>query len=319
MDKVIPFLLQHGYPILFLWVLAEIIGFPIPSFPVLIIMGALAGLGERSLFLCIGLGVCAALLGDIFWYTFGRHRGRKVLSLLCRISLEPDSCVRRTENIFARYGLRSFLVTKFILGLNAVATSLAGIIRLPLRRFFIYDIPGAFFWVGSYTLIGYFISEELDRALYYGAGIGKILFLIVFSGLIVYVLLKLIMRQRLLKQLAVAHITPEELKQKIDAREHIIIIDVRHPSDIEVDPYGIPGAIHVSSVSDENPPALLGDDEIVTYCTCPSEASSARAALNLRRRSMKRIRPLSGGFDAWRDRGYPVEEVISAKSLKAKG
>ncbi len=267
MDKVIPFLIQHGYPTLFLWVLAEIMGLPIPSFPVLIIMGALAGLGQRNLFLCIGLGVCAALLGDVFWYTFGRYRGRKVLSLLCRISFEPDSCVRRTENIFARYGVRSFLVTKIIPGLNAIATSLAGVIHLPLKRFFIFDIPGVLIWVSGYTLIGYLISEELDRALYFGAGIGKILFLFVFCGLMVYVIRKFIVRQRLLKQLAIEHITPEELKQRIDAGEHIVIIDVRHASDIEADPYGIPGAIHISSVATESHPALLGDGEIVTYCT----------------------------------------------------
>jgi len=267
MDKVIPFLIQHGYPMLFLWVLAEIMGLPIPSFPVLIVMGALAGLGQRNLFICIGLGVCAALLGDIFWYTFGRHRGRKVLSLLCRISFEPESCVRRTENIFARYGVRSFLVTKFIPGLNAVATSLAGIVRLPLTRLFIFDIPGTLLWVGGYTLIGYLISEELDRALSYGAGIGTIFLLLVFGGLIVYVFRKIVLRRRLLKQLAIEHITAEELKQKIDAGEHVIIIDVRHPSDIKVDPYGIPGAIRISAIAAQDPPVLLGDDEIVAYCT----------------------------------------------------
>jgi len=267
MDKVIPFLIQHGYSVLFLWVLTQSMGLPIPSVPLLITMGALAGLGKCNLFFCIGLGVCAAVLGDIFWYLVGRRRGRRVLSLICRISLEPESCVRQTENIFARYGARSFLVMKFVPGLSAVATSLAGIIRLPLSRFFIFDIPGTLFWVAGYTLIGYFISEELDRALDYGAGIGKTLFLLAVGGLIVYGLGKFVSRQRLLKQLAIEHITPEELKQKIDAGEHIVIIDVRHPSDIEADPFGIPGAIRISSDASEKNPELLGGDEIVVYCT----------------------------------------------------
>ncbi|HYA86011.1 MAG TPA: VTT domain-containing protein [Nitrospirota bacterium] len=267
MDKVIPFLIHYGYSILFLWVLTESMGFPIPSVPLLVTMGALAGAGQRNLFLCIGLGVGAAVLGDIFWYTVGHYRGRKVLSLICRISFEPDSCVRRTENLFARYGARSFLVAKFIPGLSAITTSMAGIIRLSLLRFFIFDSLGTLFWVGGYTLIGYFISEELDRALDYGAGIGKVIFLFVFCGMAVYILGKFVSRRRLLKQLAIGHITPEELKQKIDAGEHIVIIDVRHPSDIEVDPYSIPGAIHISSVAAENHPAFQEDHEIVTYCT----------------------------------------------------
>ncbi|HXY61865.1 MAG TPA: VTT domain-containing protein [Nitrospirota bacterium] len=267
MDKIIPFLIQHGYPVLFLWVLTQSMGFPIPSVPLFITMGALAGHGQQNLYLCIGLGVSAALLGDIFWYVLGHRRGRKVLSFICRISFEPESCVRRTENIFARFGARAFLVMKFVPGLSAVATSLAGIMRLPLTRFFIFDVPGTIFWVSGYTLIGYFISEELDRALYYGAGIGKTIFLVVFGGLIVYIFRKFVSRQHLLKQLAMEHITAEELKQKMDAGDHIIIIDVRHPSDIEIDPYGIPGALRLTSVFAENSPASLEDDEIVTYCT----------------------------------------------------
>jgi membrane protein DedA with SNARE-associated domain len=319
MNTVIPFLLQYGYPVLFLWVLTETMGLPIPSVPLLITMGALAGVGQRSLLLCIGLGGCAALLGDIFWYTIGRRRGRKVLSLICRISFEPESCVRRTENIFERYGARSFLITKFIPGLNAIATSMAGIIRLPLSRFFLFDIPGTFLFISAYTLIGYLISEELDRALSYGAGISKIILLLVSGGLVLYILGKFLSRQRLLKQLAIEHITPEELKQKIDAGEHIVIVDVRHPSDIEGDPYVIPGAIRITSDASEHHPAFSGDGEIVAYCTCPNEASSARAALNLRQRGMRRVRPLSGGFDAWRGRGYPVAPAKDPTSQKDPG
>lgn len=310
MDKVIPFLVQYGYIVLFIWVLTETMGLPIPSVPLLITMGTLAGAGQRNVFLCIGLGVCAALLGDIFWYTVGRHRGRKVLSLICRITFEPDSCVRRTQNIFARFGSRSFLITKFVPGLSAFATTLAGIVNLPLPRFLIFDVLGILIWVSIYTFIGYIISEELDRALHYGAGITKTLLLLIGGGLSTYILWKYISRRRFLKKHAVAHITPEELKRKLDAGENIVIIDVRHPSDIEADPYRIPGSISIPIDAVENHPALSNDREIIAYCTCPNEASSARVALSLQQQGVKRIRPLSGGFDAWRDKGYPVEVMI---------
>src|SRR5512141_1291428 len=154
MTPVLPFLIQHGYTLLFFWVLAETMGLPIPCVPLLITVGALAGAGQMNLHLCIGLGVSAALLSDSFWYSLGWFRGRRVLSLLCRISLEPDSCVRRTENIFARYGARSLLIIKFIPGLSAVSIPLAGIIHMSLPRFLLFDSVGIFMWIGAYTIIG---------------------------------------------------------------------------------------------------------------------------------------------------------------------
>ena len=146
MHNLIPFLTQYGYAVLFIWVLAETMGLPIPSVPLLITIGALAGLGRLNLFLCIGLGVCAALSSDLFWYGMGRLRGGQLLSVLCRISLEPDSCVRRTESIFSRYGSRSLLVAKFVPGLSAVSTPLSGMIRMPLPLFLFFDCMGTILW-----------------------------------------------------------------------------------------------------------------------------------------------------------------------------
>jgi len=267
MDNVIPFLIQHGYTVLFIWVLAETIGLPIPVAPLLITVGALAGVGQMNLFLCIGLGVCAALLSDIFWYALGRLRGSKVLSLLCRISLEPDSCVRRTENMFARYGARALLVTKFVPGLSAVSTPLAGTINMRPSRFLIFDILGIIAWIGSYVLCGYIFSKELDRALDYAAGMGKTLSVLVVGGLVLYVLRKFVLRRRFLRELFVARITPEELKQKLDAGEDIVVIDVRHSLDFEADPYIIPGALIIPLEQLESYPEVPRDREIIVYCS----------------------------------------------------
>jgi membrane protein DedA with SNARE-associated domain len=267
MDKVIPFLIQHGYAVLFIWVLVETMGLPLPSAPLLITMGALAGAGQVNLFLCIGVVVCAALLSDFFWYATGRKRGGKVLSSICRIALEPDSCVRRTESILEAYGARSLLITKFLPGLSAVSTPLAGVIRMPLSRFLLFDVLGILVWAGAYSLFGYIFSEELDRALDYAAGMGKTLFLSVAGGLAIYILWKYAVRRRFLRQLAVARITPEELKQRLDAHETIMIIDVRHYLDFEADPYVIPGALRMSLDQAESHPALSSDRETVVYCT----------------------------------------------------
>lgn len=267
MHSLIPFLIRHGYTVLFVWVLAETMGLPLPSVPLLITVGALAGLGKMNLFLCIGLGGLAALVSDLFWYVMGRRRGGQLLALLCRITLEPDSCVRRTENIFSRYGARSLLVAKFVPGLSAVSTPLAGMIRMPTPRFLLFDCLGALGWVGSYTAFGYLLGEELERASAYAARMGNALLLLVAGGLSLYVLRKYLLRRRFLRELAVARITPEELKGKLDAGEHIVVVDVRHPLDFEADPFKIPGALRIPSEQVESYPDVPADREVVVYCT----------------------------------------------------
>jgi len=262
-----PFLIQHGYVLLFIWVLVDTIGLPIPSVPLLITVGALAGLGQMNLFVCIGLGVCASLSSDLFWYSLGRQRGGKLLSLLCRISLEPDSCVRRTQDIFLRYGSRSLLIAKFLPGLSAVTTPLAGVIHMRLPLFLFFDCMGALFWVGSYAGLGYLLGEQLDYASTYAARVGNALLILVAGVLSTYVVYKYSLRRRFLRQLFIARIRPEELKQKLDVGEDIVIVDVRHTLDFEADPYVIPGARRIPYEQPEHYAEVPKDREVVVYCT----------------------------------------------------
>ena len=123
MNEAVEFLIQHGYILLFAWVLIEQIGLPVPAVPLLIAAGALAGSGKINLASAMGSAIIAALLADVFWYHVGRYRGGRVLKLLCRISLEPDSCVRWTEDVFARHGAHSLLIAEFVPGLNTAQTN----------------------------------------------------------------------------------------------------------------------------------------------------------------------------------------------------
>ena len=188
------------------------------------------------------LGVMASLLADNGWYQLGRHRGTRVLNFLCRIALEPDSCVRRTESVFLRYGSRSLLLAKFVPGLNAAATPLAGISGMSLTRFLLFDTLGALLWISSYTLAGYAFAGQLESVFAYaeqmGAWLGIVLVL-VLGGWIAW---KFIQRQRFLRKLEVARITVDELRQMLDAGEDVFILDVR--SGIETD-HGIPGALRI--------------------------------------------------------------------------
>jgi len=268
MSETISFLVRHGYAVLFVWVFAEQVGLPLPSAPLLLAAGALAGTGRLNLTLVIGLPLAAALLSDVLWYELGRRRGAKVLQLLCRISLEPDSCVRRTEDVYVRHGARSLVVAKFIPGLNTAAPPLAGIFRMRLARFLLFDALGAMVWVGVFVALGYVFSNQLERVADRALTLGTGLLVLLLGSLLGYIGWKYVHRQRFLRQLRIARITPEELKQKLDAGEEVVIVDLRHSLDFEAEPQTIPGAVHLDAKElEERDRQIPRDRDVVLYCT----------------------------------------------------
>ena len=310
MLRTIEFLLHHGYTVLLVWVFAEQIGLPVPSLPLLLAAGALAGTGQFNFFACLAVSVFAAVCADSIWYQMGRMKGIKVLQLLCKISLEPDSCVRRTEGLFSTQGARSLLVAKFFPGFSTVAPPLAGVFHMGMGRFLLYDAGGSLIWAGSFLLLGYIFSGQIDYIAQRAASLGSGLLVLIIGGMTGYIIYKYISRQRFMRELRISRITVEELKQKIDDGEEPMVVDLRHPLDFEADPETIPGAVRFDAKElEEKSDRLPRDREVVLYCTCPNEATSARLALLLRRQGIKQIRPLQGGLDAWREQGYPVATV----------
>jgi len=194
------FAVQYGYVVLFVWVLAEQIGLPVPSIPFLLAVGALAGAGRLSFVLVLALGVLAALLADLLWYYAGRRRGPKVLQLLCRLSFEPEACVHSAQQVFARHGARSLLVAKFIPGLNLVAAPLAGLIRMHVLRFVLFDGAGAIVWVGVYAGLGYLFSDQLQQIAAYAAGLSTSLMVILIGSVSTFVAWKYTKRRRALRE-----------------------------------------------------------------------------------------------------------------------
>ena len=265
LEQAADFLVRHGYAVLFGWVLLEQMGLPIPAAPLLIAAGALARAGKMNLTFAVALAFVAVILADLFWYSLGRYRGGRILKLLCRISLEPDSCVRRTENLFVRHGVRSLLVAKFIPGLNTAAPSLAGVFRMPVRRFLIFDSLGGFLWVVTVTSLGLIFSDQLERiALRWGGWLVAVL----AGSLAAYVLWKFIQRRRFLRRLRIARITPKELMDKLTAGENISIVDLRQPMDIEAFPQMIPGALRVAMEEiEERHGEIPRDRDVVLYCS----------------------------------------------------
>jgi len=265
LEQAADFLIRHGYAVLFGWVLLEQMGLPIPAAPLLIAAGALARAGKINLTFAVALAFVAVILADLFWYSLGRYRGGRILKLLCRISLEPDSCVRRTENLFVRRGVHALLVAKFVPGLNTAAPSLAGIFRMPLRRFMIFDSLGALFWVVTVTSLGLLFSEQLEEiALRWGGWLVAVL----AGSLAAYVLWKFIQRRRFLRRLRIARITAKELMDKLTAGENISIVDLRQPMDIEAFPQMIPGALRIAMEEiEERHKEIPRDRDVVLYCS----------------------------------------------------
>jgi membrane protein DedA with SNARE-associated domain len=265
LEQAADFLIRHGYAVLFGWVLLEQLGLPIPAAPLLIAAGALARAGKMNLTFAVGLAFIAVILADRFWYSLGRYRGGRILKLLCRISLEPDSCVRRTENLFVRHGVHSLLVAKFVPGLNTAAPSLAGIFRMPVRRFIIFDSLGAFIWVATVTSLGLIFSDQLEQiALRWGGWLVAVL----AGGLVAYILWKFIQRRRFIRRLRIARITPKELMDKLTAGENISVVDLRQPIDIEAFPQMIPGALRIAMEEIEDRHGEIPRDrDVVLYCS----------------------------------------------------
>jgi membrane protein DedA with SNARE-associated domain/rhodanese-related sulfurtransferase len=308
MSDLLQFLSDYGYLVVFGAAFAEQIGLPVPAVPLIVSMGALSRSGQFMLAGVVVIAASASLSADLIWYELGRYHGRSVLRLICRISLEPDYCVRRTEDAFERLGLWALLPAKFIPGFNAATVPLAGMMKTPLLKYLLFDGAGALLWAGVYASLGFIFSREIEQILTYLATFGVSIVILVAIGLGIYIAYKLDQRRRFLKELQVSRITPEELKAKMDAREKIMVFDIRNRLDRRTDPVRIPGAFHILPEHiDFQPEDLSPDQEIIVYCTCPNEATSARVAVKLQRMGLKHARPLQGGLDAWREKDLPVE------------
>ncbi len=315
MSATVEFLLRYGYLLLFGWVLIEQLGLPVPASPLLLAAGALAGTSRMNLAMVWVLPIVAAGLSDAFWYQLGRHRGMKLLQWLCRISLEPDSCVHRTQSHFERRGVWALVVAKLIPGLNAVAPPLAGASRMPWPRFALFDGLGAVLWASIYVGLGYIFSGQLERVASSLVFLGRGLFALVLVGLLLYVSWKYFNRRRFLRSLRIARITADELHQRMDRGENVVVVDLRHSMEFESEPETIPGAVHMDAEElEEATEVIPRDREIVLFCNCPNEATSAQMAMKLRHVGITRIRPLAGGLAGWREHGFPLEALKAEDS-----
>ena len=262
------FVLRHGVAFVFLYVFADQIGIPVPAVPALLAMGALAAIGKINFGLALTASVAASLLADTIWYALGRTRGGDVLRLLCKISLEPDSCVRRTENVFLRYGVRSLVVAKCIPGLSTVAPPLAGMVGVSLPRFALYSALAALLWAGTWGMLDYLAGDAIQRVTDVSGRLGTALVVLAGTAIVVYIAVKWIQRRRFLKKLRIARISQDELKRDLDTGNPVLIVDLRSELDVAAAPFVIPGALRIAAEElERRHHDIPRDRDVIVYCS----------------------------------------------------
>jgi membrane protein DedA with SNARE-associated domain len=262
-------LMWNGYLVFFGWILVNRLGVPLPATPALLAAGALSALGELRYSNVLMLAVLATVISDSVWYELGKRHGGRILRYLCRISLQPDSCVRRAETFLANHGLKSLLVTKFLPGMNRTILPLTGVVHVSYPRFFLFDVAGAALWAAAYSGLGFAFSDQFQQALRHAKSLG------LYGGiaLAVFVVLgyagyKFARREQFAHHLQMERISVEDLHAKMERGDGVAVVDLRHPLDYLPDPRTIPGSLRIKPEEfEERHEEIPRDREIILYCT----------------------------------------------------
>lgn len=309
MSELISLVIDHGLWLVFAATLAARIGVPVPATPFLVIAGALSLAGQISWVAALVVAVLANILGDGAWFLAGRSYGHRVMRLLCRISLSPDSCVRQSEVFISRWGGSSLIAAKFVPGISVVAPPMAGALGMSIPVFLAFETLAALIWALLFLGIGMLFSQQIQQVLDALASMGVVALgalVIITAG---YLALRYWRRHLFLREVEMSRISVDELRDLMDGGREPLVIDVRSAVGRSIDLRRIPGAlpIELDNVVRECK-SFARDREIVIYCNCPNEATAARAARLLAADGFRRVRPLAGGLDAWVAAGHGVDE-----------
>lgn len=307
MDAIESWLAEYGLAVVMLNVAADAAGLPLPSFPLLLVSGALAAKGALPVGGVLAAALAGALVADLIWYALGRAQGRRLLGLLCRISLSPDSCVRQTETIYLRYGPKALLLAKFVPGFAVIAAAMAGQMRLRLSTFLLVDLIGsalwALAWIGAGMLAGPLVGDLVALIVAYGRA-GAAFVAVALAGFIAW---KWWQRRMAMADRAIARVDVATLRDWLGAADPVVVVDVRS-AEIQAQEGRIPGALSLAvDAPAERFAHLPREARIVVYCGCPNEVSAVHLVKRLHAAGWPRALPLAGGVEGWREAGMPVE------------
>jgi len=319
------FFVRHATAILFAWVLAEQLGLPVPSIPVLLTAGTLSAAHRVHTMPALLSVVLACVLADSLWFALGRRYGTRVVRLLCRFSFEASTCIAKTEDYFSRRGAETLLFAKFVPGLSTVAPPIAGQAGMEYSRFLLYDLSGSLLWALSFLLAGRFFGDVAKRSQAFFALLSHFAALVFVLMVIGFFLWRVVKQRRFVAQVRELRIEPADVKAMIDKATQKqpacqpYIVDLRHPLDYLPDPRVLPGAVRIGPAELESmADRIPRDRDVILYCTCPSEETSAKVAMQLHKLGVTRVRPLRGGFDGWKQAGYPLHDYAEETAQPAQ-
>jgi membrane protein DedA with SNARE-associated domain/rhodanese-related sulfurtransferase len=307
---LIELLIQHGILLVFAVTLAARLGAPLPASPFLVVVGALTASGQISYVGALFAAIVANIFGDGAWFLAGRSYGYRVLKLLCRVSMSPDSCVRQSESFLTRWGGGSLVAAKFLPGISVVAPPMAGALGMSNRTFLAYESLAAAIWAVLFLGLGIAFAGQIQQVLDVLAGMGRLALMALIVVLLAFVAQRYVRRQLFLRRIEMSRISVGELRDLFSHGHEPVVIDLRSDANREMDPRRIPGAQAIDYRTVEQRAKAKDfplDREIVLYCNCPNDELAAYAARVLAQHGFTRVRPLAGGLEAWADAGHGFE------------
>ncbi|HTJ85990.1 MAG TPA: VTT domain-containing protein [Terriglobales bacterium] len=269
MNNLLGAIWHHGYLLVFLFVLAEACGLPAPAALALVAAGAASAAHILSAPAAIAFAVLAMILGDTLLFFLGRYMGWALLSVLCRLSLNPETCILRSAEAFYKRGKLTLLFAKFVPGINTMAPPLAGSMKMKLGQFIRLDVAGAFLYAATYTVVGYLFRDfvvKITRGIQNASHILAEVFLL---SLLLFIGYRIVQYRRYRISDIVPRIAVTELAHRMLTDEKdIVVVDVRSHGYYEAGAARIAGSIRLepNRLSEEfkNFPK---DKDIYVYCT----------------------------------------------------
>ncbi len=320
MHSAMHLLLHHAYSVLFGWVLVEQGGIPIPSVPLMVAAGTLSAAHKLHVAYALPVVMLACLISDSAWYLLGLRYGSRVVETLCKFSLEAATCVVKTQRTISKRGAVALLFAKWVPGLSTVAAPIAGQSGIPYLKFVVYDMAGTLMWAGAWLFAGRFFGDLAKRSNEFFSDLGRYALLLVAVAVISVVVVRFVRWRLFLMELRGLRLEPNQLLAMLDDATRAgldppFIVDLRHALDLEPDRLVLPGAVRIGPEELKQRRELIPRDrDVVLYCTCPSEETSAKVAMELRKLGVKRVRPLRGGLQGWKDAGYPLVRLAELAS-----
>lgn len=270
MNDVLSAVWHHGYLLVFLIVLGEACGLPVPAALALVAAGAACAAHVLRAPIAISVGLLAMMLGDILLFVAGRYTGWALLSVLCRVSMNPETCILRSAESFYKHGKVTLLFAKFIPGVNSMAPPLAGSMKMKLGQFLRLDFLGAVFYVFAYGAVGYIFRDFVVKITRGIQGASRGLTELLMAGLIVYIIYRIVNYRRYKVTDVVPRIAVEELARRMltNGRSDLLLVDVRSHGYYDSGAARIAGSIRLepNQLSKEIE-SLPRDKDIFVYCT----------------------------------------------------